>query len=279
LSDNLYLGDDYVANLSMSGSPELVRAWLDGDWTVIAGAYFTEFSAAKHVIEPFEIPPHWLRYRGMDWGSAKPFSVHWAAVADGEDDRFPRGALIIYREWYGVKPDGRGGYEPNVGLKLPASEVGEGVALRDGGEDISYGVLDPAAFAEDGGPSPAEMMYRAGAAFRRADNRRVARAGALGGWNQVRERLKGVGGRPMVYIFSTCVHLIRTLPMLQHDPDRAEDLETDSEDHAADDFRYICMARPWINDAPGAPGGIKGIHDATLDQLWELSEKERRERI
>jgi hypothetical protein len=226
VTDNLYLGDEYIANLAMSGSPELVRAWLEGDWDVIAGAYFPEFSQRKHVIAPFEIAQHWLRFRSMDWGSARPFAVHWWAVSDGEDERFPRGALIAYREWYGSTG------EPNVGLKMPASAVGEGIVARDGDDEIAYGVLDPAAFAEDGGPSIAEAMYRVGAKFRRADNKRVARNGAIGGWNQLRTRLVGVEGRPMIYFFSTCTEIIRTLPMLQHDPDKPEDVQTDSEDHA-----------------------------------------------
>ena len=58
VTDNKYLGDSYIANLSQVGSEELVRAWLQGDWNVIAGAYFPEFSQ-EHIIEPFLIPKHW----------------------------------------------------------------------------------------------------------------------------------------------------------------------------------------------------------------------------
>ena len=39
---------------------------------------------------------------------------------------------------------------------------------------------------------------------------------------------------------------IRTIPFLQHDPDKPEDLMTDSEDHAADEWRYACMSRPYV---------------------------------
>jgi hypothetical protein len=49
----------------------------------------------------------------------------------------------------------------------------------------------------------------------------------------------------MLFVFSTCKDLIRTLPALQHDPDRPEDLDTDAEDHAADECRYACMSRPY----------------------------------
>lgn len=228
---------DYINRLYLVGSPELVRAWLEGDWDAIEGAFFPEFSTAKHVVAPRVLPAHWLRFRAMDWGSAKPFSVGWYAVSDGELRDFPRGALIKYREWYGMKPQ-----SPNVGLKLTAEEVGAGIREREKGDTVSYGVLDPAAFAEDGGPSIASRM---GVFFRPADNKRVARNGALGGWDQVRARLKG-DERPMLYFFSTCTETIRTLPALQHDSARAEDVDSDSEDHAPDETRYACMSRPWV---------------------------------
>ena len=76
VSDNLPLhGErpDYIQRLRASGSPELVRAWLEGDWSVVTGAFFSEFNMAKHVIAPFELPKHWVRFRAMDWGSARPF--------------------------------------------------------------------------------------------------------------------------------------------------------------------------------------------------------------
>src|SRR5262245_22651472 len=74
----------------------------------------------------------------------------------GVDGRvLPRGCMVRYREWYGMRPG-----EPNVGLKLHAEEVGKGILEREQGETISYGVLDPSAFKEDGGPSIAERIAR-----------------------------------------------------------------------------------------------------------------------
>jgi hypothetical protein len=69
----------------------------------------------------------------------------------------------------------------------------------------------------------------------------------MGGWDQLRSRFVGDGeGRPMIVTFATCVDSIRTIPFLQHDPDRPEDILTDSEDHAADEWRYACMSRPYV---------------------------------
>ena len=242
--DNKFLGESYVNQLKASGSKELVKAWLEGDWSVIEGAFFDCWDSSQHVIRPFEIPQDWLRFRAADWGSARPFSVGWWAVVGddyvGEAGRvLPRGALVRYREWYGKSA-------PNTGLKLTAEEVAQGILAKEQpGEKIAYSVLDPAAFAVDGGPSIAERMGKVGVQFRRADNKRVAQMGALGGWDQMRQRMKGEDGRPMIYTFSTCVDSIRTIPALQHDQDKPEDLDTDGEDHAADEWRYACMSRPY----------------------------------
>jgi hypothetical protein len=232
-----------------SGCGGLVRAWLDGDWSVTLGAFFDCWESKRHVIAPFAISPEWLRFRSMDWGSASPFSVGWWVIVQDDyavDGRvLPRGCMVRYREWYGMRPG-----EPNVGLKLHAEEVGKGIAEREQGENIAFGMLDPSAFKEDGGPSIAERIARGSGGkvwFRHADNTRVPARGAMGGWDQMRSRLVGDGdGRPILVVFGTCVDSIRTIPFLQHDPDRPEDIMTDSEDHAGDEWRYACMSRPWV---------------------------------
>lgn len=257
VGDNKYLGDDYVAKLKASGSKELVQAWLEGDWSVIEGAFFDCWETAKHVAKPFEIPEDWARFRSGDWGSAKPFSIGWWAVA-GDKFRMPsglwlpRGCLVRYREWYGMLPG-----KPNTGLKLHADVVGKGIAEREAKDPkLVGGVLDPSTFAEDGGPPlseriNSELIKAKIVPFRPADNKRIPGRGAMGGWDQMRSRFVGdEDGLPMIVTFSTCVDSIRTIPALQHDPLKAEDLDSDMEDHAADEWRYACMSRPWIRKKP-----------------------------
>lgn len=267
ITDNRVLLDNdptYINRLHLVGSDELVRAWLEGDWSAVEGAFFDCWSERRHIVRPFKVPEHWLRFRSMDWGSAAPFSVGWWAVASepyhvdvpartaegslalsGERTVLPRGCLVRYREWYGE------------GQKLHAEAVAQGIRLKEAGDIdragasiIAYGVLDPSAFREDGGPSIAERMSREKVKFRPADNMRVGARGAMGGWDQMRARMVGdADGNPMVVCFSTCKDSIRTIPVLQHDPDRIEDLDTHTEDHAADDWRYACMSRPWTTQS------------------------------
>lgn len=297
VQDNLILmrnDPGYIARLHEIGSPELVKAWLDGDWNVITGAYFPEFSLVKHVLTPFKVPPHWNRFRSMDWGSATPFAVHWHAVVSEAhllpDGRYlPAGAVITYRELYGWNGT------PNVGCRWSATRVAKEIkraekpkVLEDPGighnggpplddEKITYSVIDPSAYSNQSGPSHAERMAMEGVMFRKADNNRI------GGWDIVRDRLCGLDGDPNVnygvgvpmwYVFNTCVHLIRTLPALQHDLHDPEDCDTDGEDHAPDSLRYGMMSRPWRRPKPMPQREtVKLLQQATLDDLFQIREE------
>lgn len=230
----------YVTNLYMVGSEALVKAWLEGDWNAVEGAFFDKFSTSKHVVEPFAIPDHWYRIRAFDWGYAAPFCALWIAVSDGTPVeqygrlvRYPKGALIVYREWYGA-------VKANVGLRMENKEIARGIYECEKHERIDDMVADPAIFANQGGESINEQMESGRVYFRPADNKRIP------GWQQIRQRLEGDNGEPMLYIFKTCNALLRTLPSMQHDRKNAEDLDTDSEDHALDTLRYGCMARPYV---------------------------------
>ena len=267
LRDNPALVDadpTYEARLRQSGSEALVRAWLEGDWNIVEGAYFDCWRGSRHVLRPVSISPEWVRMRSLDWGSARPFSVGWWAIISDDwrhpdGASLPRGAMLRYREWYGAPPGAQ-----NQGVKMTAEQVAAGILARDGGDTVRDAVADPAIFASDGGPSIAERMARAGVRWRPADNRRVAARGAMGGWDQLRARLIGDGdGRPLIACFSTCADSIRTIPALPHDPLRPEDVDTSTEDHAADEWRYACMSRPID------PGRRDAIARHPTTSAWE----------
>lgn len=266
----------YVARLKQVGSDQLVKAWLEGDWDAVEGAFFSEFNEIIHVLPASfvdKIPYSALRFRSFDWGSAKPFSCGWYALSDGTWG-LPKNALVKYREWYGSSG-------PNVGLKMDAVLVARGIKERELGERIRYGVADPSIFIKDGGPSIAESMTIGGASFRRADNKRQV------GWEQLHIRLKGenygtVQWQPMLYFLDCCEDTIRTLPVLQHDEVDLEDLDTDGEDHAADETRYAVMSRPRLSSS-----GHPAVDDAETrllkaqrpPTLHEIVERRRQRRL
>lgn len=249
ITDNRILLDNdpaYITNLHMVGSKELVRAWLEGDWSAVEGAFFDGWSERRHVLDPFDVPKAWPRFRSLDWGFAKPSSCGWWAVVTddypvGDGRTLPRGCIVRYRELYTATA-------PNVGMRLDVEALGALIQSKQApDEDIRDSVADPAMAANNGGPSMLERLMKVGAKFRPGDNTRVGKNGAMGGWDQMRARMRGEAeDRPMIACFSTCKDSIRTIPVLQHDPNRAEDLDTEAEDHAADDWRYGCLSRPWV---------------------------------
>lgn len=276
LGDNMLLmrnDPTYVLRLRQSGSEALVKAWLEGNWDIVDGAFFDEWDEFKHVLPTHEflklMNPGIRLFRSFDWGSAKPFSVGWYALLDKEYEcggrRLPRGALVKFREWYGAKG-------PNQGIKLTADLVADGIVNREKGEVIRYGVADPAIFIRNGGPSIGETMAVHKCTWRRGDNKRKA------GWEQLRQRLVGENGVPMLYFCDCCEDTIRTLPALQHDDVDPEDLDTEAEDHAADETRYAVMSRPWLpRPAPPAVSRLPTLpQEMTINQLIE---RERTRRI
>lgn len=275
LKDNRILLDkdpDYPVNITQSGSEALVRAWLEGDWNAIDGVFFDCWHPGI-VISPFEIPSHWPKFRSCDWGSAAPGCVGWWAVVQDDYEHegrvLPRGALVLYREWYVAKKTSTGTY---VGLKMTAEEMAQGILDRESETIDLKSVIDPSAFRRDGGPSIAERMFEAGVTFQRADNSRVTQfkdgRGPLGGWDRLRSLMKN----NMIFCFDTCTHSIRTLPSLPHDPGNPEDLDTRSEDHAADMWRYAVMSRPDRTEEDQPKRSVEGFIDPGIIE-------ERRQRI
>ena len=231
----------YVANLAML--PQAERdAQLYGSWDSFSGQVFTEwrndpahYADRKwtHVIDPFEIPGWWKIYRGYDWGYAAPFSVCWFAV--GEDGR-----LYHIRELYGY------GGAPNTGAKLYPQDVAAQIKEIEetdpnlAGRQI-IGIADPAIFAENGGQPISDMMAAAPnfITFFPGDHNRIA------GKMQFHYRLAfDENGLPMMQVFNTCKHFIRTIPDLVYDERNVEDVDTAQEDHIYDACRYVLMENP-----------------------------------
>lgn len=274
VQDNLILmrnDPEYIKRLEGVGSAELVRAWLEGDWDVVLGAYFDNFTPLEHVVAPHPIPNHWLRFRSLDWGSATPFDLVWWAVSDGEDYgsyQYPKGAIIAYREWYGAKEGGT-----NVGLKLDAADFADGIYERQApGEEalIRYSVSDPSIYRTDAGPSIGETMIDKGIVWKKADKRN-----RVNGWDQVRARLNN----RMIVWFHTCTDSIRTIPTLQHDPADWEDVLKAGEDHAGDQTRYACMSRPWVVSRPPAGGPPLGAESLTINALMKEADLKYQQRV
>jgi hypothetical protein len=242
LSDNPTMteNDPLYAEKLLGLGGALAKAMLEGDWDAIEGAYFDTFDASKHVLDYVNIPHDWFKIRAFDWGYSKPFCVLWGAVSDGSlvdcgkiKRSFPRGAIIIYREFYGWTG------KANEGLKMGSAEIAKTIKELQMGEKMDDMRADPAIFDVSSGQSIANQFEAQNIGWLPADNKRVA------GWQQIRARLTGnEDGQPLLYITKNCKNLLRTLPTMQYDNSKPEDLNTDMEDHAVDTLRYLCMTKP-----------------------------------
>lgn len=225
----------------LASLPEAERAaLLYGDWDSFQGQVFTEWrncpdcyssGHGSHVIDPFPIPASWNLWRSFDFGYARPFSVGWYAV---DSDR----RLYRIRELYGCTKT------PNQGVRWEPARIAREIRTIEredpnlSGRRI-YGVADPSIYDESRGESVAAMMEREGVYFEPGDNKRFA------GKMQVHHRLTfDTTGRPMLCVFSTCPHFIRTLPALVYSQTDPEDVDTGGEDHIYDELRYVCMENP-----------------------------------
>lgn len=229
----------YVQRLA--SMPEAERkALLYGDWDTFSGQVFTEWRndpkhyedrLQTHVVAPFRIPAHWKIWCGLDWGYSRPFAVGWYAV-DTE------GRLYMIRELYGCTG------APNVGVKWEPAQVAREIK-RIESEDPNlkdrriFRVGDPAIWGSDGTESIGSLMERERVYFEKGDHARID------GKMQLHHRLAfDEEGKPMLYIFETCKHFIRTFPNLVYDETDVEDIDTDGEDHHYDQCRYVCMMNP-----------------------------------
>ena len=227
LEDNPFLAMDGRYEKMLKALPPTQRKQLlEGNWDVNEGAAFTEFSLENHVIPPFQIPIHWDRVKGIDYGYASESACVWATI-DPSD-----GTLIVYRELYRKGLTGQ-----DLGTIITEMEVEDPFSVQ--------GVLDTAAWSRTGttGPTVGETLVRQGHKLRRADKNRIQ------GKIQIHEYLRlQPSGRPRLQIFSSCPSLIRELQSIPLDKTNPEDVNTHAPDHAYDALRYLIMSRPRVND-------------------------------
>jgi len=215
IEDNPTLFDNdpgYVAFLE--GLPtDLRRAWRDGDWDIFAGQYFAEWRPEKHVINPYEVPNSYRKFRCIDHGRAAPTACLWGAI---DYD----GRIIWYREYYmaGIDAD------------LNAQKIKE-LSLD---EEYWFTVLDSACFSNTGtGETIAEIYMRNGVFAAPSPKNRLA------GWALFHEYLRDQEDKlPKMTFFKNCKHSIESIPTLIHDEKKPEDLDSNGEDHAADAISY-----------------------------------------
>jgi hypothetical protein len=263
VKENPYLGPEYVKTLQSITDPNKRKAWLEGSWDITSGGMFDDiWDISKHVLKPFDIPRSWRIDRSFDWGSSKPFSVGWWAQSDGTDAimkdgttrSFPRKTLIRIAEWYGCTG------KANEGVYMTAKTVARGIKARESEMGIQNrvqpGPADSAIYNVTDDASIGQNMESEGVFWTHADKKAGSRKN---GWELMRDRLHSVvnpehNDKPGLYVFNNCRDWLRTVPPITRDKRDADDVDTDSEDHAADDTRYRVLSSDQIVFKPRISG-------------------------
>lgn len=207
-----------------------------GQWVAAEGMFFTSWEPHTHVVDEFEIPEHWPRWVGIDYGFAAPFCALWL-TRDPETRQ-----MWVYREVYGS------------GLR--DEEQAELIRERSAGERVVQYVLDPSMFnarTEAQRPSIAKVYAEHGIEpiVPGMNNRRT-------GWAVVRRALAHDGGEPRLKVMrGRAPNLERTVPAMVMDPLDPEDVADKlkgqkTEDHSVDALRYALVAEagPVVEEEP-----------------------------
>jgi len=274
---------EYILNIFGQKDENKRKAWAFADWDIAAGGFFSDFwNASRHIIPPFVIPSTWKMGCSFDWGSAKPASLGIWAVSNGDQPKaknlpfFPRGSAIRLDELYTVKYDKNGAVEANIGTEYTNNILGQKIGERlkhweqITGIKFTVNFADPSIWTESGGDSIYTQLVgnsgrdgqkKTGARavgynlrFEKADNSREA------GWGKVKlmleesdkERAEAAG----LWIVKRCKNFIRTVPVIQRDDKNPDDLDTEAEDHIADEARYFLMS---MKDRKATSTKMKGF--------------------
>ncbi len=227
--------------------PELLRAWTEGDWSVVRGAYFAgSISEERNTIDPWEaIPEGWDTHLAHDFGSAAPSVTYLMATSPGAEHNrrwYPRGSIILVDELATVRKGNL-----NHGLYWNVDLLAEAIQrdLCRKWHVAAHGVADDAIFSRSGSSagSIADEFRRAGIDFEPAQ-----KADRITGWQRMKRMLANAGKPdvPGLYVSRSCGYWWATVPTLARDEKRVEDLDTTGPDHAADACRYGLLARKMV---------------------------------
>lgn len=247
-TENVFIDQaQYRAQLESSAphDPELLRAWLNGDWAVARGAFFSSvIDESRNAVDPHlwtAIPEHhgwrWDAWLAHDFGSSAPSVTYVMAQspgATGPDGRYyPKDSIVIMDE---LATNQRGRLNAGLGWTVPI--LAEEIRTMCARWYIApRGVADDACFANTGHAtgSIADEFRRCGVSFSPA-----RKADRITGWATMRRLLASAGQPdvPGLYVSRACEYFWQTVPYLARDERRVEDVDTKGPDHGADAVRY-----------------------------------------
>lgn len=221
------------------------KAYLYGDWNIFDGQYYTEWNPQVHICKPFPIPESWKKVRCLDYWFTNPTSILW--LAEDPTD----GTIFVYRQARNTK-------------WLYQDVCDQIKAHSPENEIYIWTAVDPALRAKN--PATWETFFdvaeRNKINILPGDNDRLSGAQLVRTLLQQYEEPHPNGARAGLQVFENCVSLIKTLPALQFDKVKVEDVDTNGDDHDFDALKY---GLKLLKNAP-----------AEMKQVKELNKKAKR---
>lgn len=227
---------------TLEALPEKERqAMLYGDWDVFEGQFFTEFDEAIHTFTTVGsideedddenkicIRKNWRKIRARDYGLDMTDCL-WAALDEND-------TLYVYRELS----------EKDLIVSASGNKIN---ALTLPHEKPYLDICPPDMWnrRQETGQSAVDILRNECGQYPiKANNDRE------NGWLQVHERLKtsDITGKPKLRIEKSCIALIKSLKMIQHDEKKVNDCAKEPHEitHAADAVRYLCTSYTYPPD-------------------------------
>lgn len=243
---------NYMARLLVGKAKHIKEAWGRGGWDITSGGMFDDlWSRGIHALPAFDIPLSWKIIRAYDHGQSHPFSFGLWAIADdtnvtmpdGTVRSFTNGTLIRIREFYGTTG------KDNEGLRWTSNAIGEKIRQKEDAwglhARVGKGPADGIWVNGDDGTAISDTFADWGIRFKKPRKEPGSR---VAGWEQIRSRLESAlkypPEGPALYVFEReCPHFLRLMPLMQRDDKNLDDIDTDSEDHIADEMRYVALER------------------------------------
>jgi hypothetical protein len=235
VGDNAFNNPEYRKVLeSLTGWQK--RAWLDGDWDIAAGQFFTQFRREVHVIEDFDDARAVEWFAALDYGHVH-YTVCLLGCRDGDGNTFivdEHAERLWLPQRHAAAIKAMLARHKRGDRRLELGDLRRFVAGADVFSRQSDGTTVAAQYARHG------ITLRCGYTDR------------VNGWAEIMQGLGDVeaGIRPTLFIHRRCGRLIETLPALQHDPHKPEDVlkvDADEEgvggDDAADALRYLVATK------------------------------------